>query len=458
MAGMAILFVGNALFLGTNSGLERTFVGSFTGDAAIGPESGGAFSLFGNEIPIISNLELIPSLYSHNSLVEAIEEEPAVEAFTSIVSVPVRMEIGGFKKNIPIFGVEPSGYSQVCTDIEIVEGDFDELAKNGVFINSDLADEIEEDLKRPLEIGEPISFTIASANSFRVKRAPFLGIHSYPGITSALERVVLADLTTVRYLADYTLGSSLEDETSGDLEGDDFDFNSLFSEDMDIEADPLEDFDFDDFESDLADTDVRDTLVETDTGAWSFILMKAAEGKRGALYRKIGRVVDDYKGEAEFLSWRRAAGSTALIVFAVQTLFYVGLGFLGLGAVLVIMNALVFSVLERTGEIGTMRSMGASPSFIRALFMWESMIITIGGAVVGIFLGLITVSVVTGMQIELSNSLLITLFGGTSLTPQVTFSSLLGHLLIAGVMGSLAWIYPVSVAMRVQPVSAINKV
>ncbi|MBB6480735.1 ABC transporter permease [Spirochaeta isovalerica] len=455
---MAILFVGNALFLGTNSGLERTFVGSFTGDAAIGPESGGAFSLFGNEIPIISNLELIPSLYSHNRLIEAIEQEPAVKAYTSIVSVPVRMEIDGFKKNIPIFGVDPAGYRQVCTDIDVLSGDFDALSQSGVFLNSDLAQEIEDELNRPLKRGEPVSFTIASGNSFRVKKAPYLGIHRYPGNTKVLERVVLADLTTVRYLADYTLGSSISDEATGDGEVDDFNFDSLFSEDMDIEADPLEDFDFDDFEADLADTDVRDTLVETDTGAWSFILMKAVEGKRSALYRKINRIVDDFEGEAEFLSWRRAAGSTALIVFAVQTLFYVGLGFLGLGAVLVIMNALVFSVLERTGEIGTMRSMGASPHFIRALFMWESMIITIGGAVIGIFLGIIAVGIVKGLHIELSNSLLITLFGGTSLTPQITFTSLLGHLVIAVVMGSLAWIYPVSVAMRVQPVSAINKV
>lgn len=453
---MALLFLGNSIFEGTNNGMERSFVGSFTGDAAISSVADVNFSLFGNEIPIVSNYESIPKLYSHNSLIDLIESESTVQAYTSIVSVPAKMQIGNFKQTVPLFGVDPDSYFDVCSDIIITRGETDSLSDNGVFLNSTIVDKIEKKLKRSLRIGESVSFTIASGNSFRIRKAPFLGEHDYAGSTAALERVVLVDLNTARYLADYTLGSLAvadEEEVSDDL----FDFDDLFSESSDIVTNTTDDFDFDSFESDLSDTTARDSLIETDSGSWSFILLKAVEGERNKLYRNIERQLQKNDLGAEILTWRRAAGTTALIIFAVQTLFYVGLGFLGLGAVLVIMNALVFSVLERTGEIGTMRSMGASPGFIRLLFMFESMIITMGGAVLGIGLGALASYIIGISQIKIDNTLIESLFGGSSINPLISSGGILLHLAIAGVLGSLAWIYPVSLAMRIQPVSAMNK-
>jgi len=140
----------------------------------------------------------------------------------------------------------------------------------------------------------------------------------------------------------------------------------------------------------------------------------------------------------------------------VQTAFYVGLGFVSLGAILVIMNALVISVLERSAEIGTMRGLGAGAGFIRRLFVAESMLLTLGAALVGVLAGAMLSIWLSRVGLTVSNPLLVSLFGGVAIRPVPTLSAMMYHLGLAAVVGALAWIYPVSLAMRIQPVTAMN--
>lgn len=459
MIGIAVLFIANAVFEGTNDGLERTFVGSFTGDAVLSEKSDTAYSLFGNEVPIVSEYETVPPLHSHADLIKQLDSLSDLAAYTSIVSAPAQINISGYRQNVPLFGIDPETYFDVCVDVEIQTGDVSTLSTEGVFLNSVIAADAEAALERPLEPGEPVSFSMYVGNSFRVRTAPFLGVHEYAGTTEALERVVLADLVTVRSLANYTLGySSASSKEESPVEEDLFDMDDLFSENLDVVIDGEAELDLAGVEAALADTGDRDALVLTDDGAWSFILMRAHEGRESRLIKSLQRMLNNNSIEADLLSWRRAAGSTALILFAVQTLFYVGLGFLGLGAVLVIMNALVISVLERTNEIGTMRSIGASAGFIRGIFVAESLMITMGGSMLGIVLGAIASAVLNRTGIQLENPVLISLFGGTTLSPQVSAGSIFFHAGIAMILGGLAWIYPVSLAIKIQPIAAMNKV
>ena len=456
--GIAVLFVANAVFDGTNDGLERTFRGSFTGDAVLGEQSETAYSLFGNEVPIVSEYETVPPLHSHGEITESLGDLAGLEASTSIVSAPAQININGYRQNVPLFGVDPDTYFDVCVDVEILTGDVNGLADEGVFINSVLAADAEKALGRSLEPGEPVSFSMYIGNSFRVRTVPFLGVHKYAGSTEALDRVVFADLVTVRSLANYTLGYSTTSEEESSVEEDLFSMDDLFAENTDVESNAESGVDLTELETILADTGDRDALVLTDDGAWSFILLKAEEGRSATMIRNLKRILRENDLDAKFLSWRNAAGSTALILFAVQSLFYVGLGFLGLGAVLVIMNALVISVLERTNEIGTMRSIGASAGFIRGLFIAESMIITVSAAVIGIILGIMITAAMNRTGITLDNPLLISLFGGAVLSPHVSLNGILLHLGVAFGLGALAWIYPVSIAIKIQPLAAMNKV
>jgi putative ABC transport system permease protein len=128
-----------------------------------------------------------------------------------------------------------------------------------------------------------------------------------------------------------------------------------------------------------------------------------------------------------------------------------------LGAVLIVMNALVISVLERSGEIGSMRALGASRGFIRSLFVLETMILTVLAACVGVAFGAAFCAFVSGTGIPLDNPLLASLFGGKVVRPRAETGAALFHVAGAALIGSLAWIYPVSIALKIQPVHAMTE-
>jgi len=105
-----------------------------------------------------------------------------------------------------------------------------------------------------------------------------------------------------------------------------------------------------------------------------------------------------------------------------------------------------------------MRGLGAGGPFIRGLFVAESMALTLSAAAIGVAAGYIVALVLAKGGITLENPLLVSLFGGTVVRPAPSPASAGLHLVLAAFVGALAWIYPVSLAMRVQPVAAMSKV
>jgi putative ABC transport system permease protein len=451
--GIAVLFTANAVFEGTNDGLQKTLINSLTGDLVIADSEGGVISLFGNELPIVSEYESILPIASYSDINAEVEGLTGLAASTSIVSTAAQVDIGGIKKTVPVFGIDPATYFTVCTDLKIESGDVLELTRTGVLLNSVLASEMETVLGRPLELGEPVQFRISDGTSFRLRTAPLSGIYSYTASNDALDRIILADLTTVRSIANYTLGY---EEVDAEPESDVFDMDSLFSDAEDIQSDSEVEFDLTAIEAELSDTSERDRMVLTDNGAWNFILLKAEEGRSSELEKDLKYIISNSTLNARKLSWRQAAGNTALAIFAVQTIFNIGIGFLAFGAVLVIMNSLVISVFERTSEIGTMRSLGAHTNFIQKLFITESMILTMSASVIGIIFGIIIVFAAGKTGITVENPLLISLFGGKVIRTTISFRGIVLHMGLSMLVGALAWIYPVNLAIKVQPLSAMN--
>ncbi|WGT47125.1 ABC transporter permease [Tessaracoccus lacteus] len=121
--------------------------------------------------------------------------------------------------------------------------------------------------------------------------------------------------------------------------------------------------------------------------------------------------------------------------------------FLGLGAVCLVVgmigiaNTTIVAVIERTGEIGLRRAMGARPRHIAAQFLAEAAILGVLGGLIGTSLGVVTVVVVCA-----------------SLTWTAVIPPLLIVLgpLIGLAAGTLAGIYPALRASRLEPVDALR--
>jgi len=115
-------------------------------------------------------------------------------------------------------------------------------------------------------------------------------------------------------------------------------------------------------------------------------------------------------------------------------------------------NTMTVTLLERTKEIGIMRTIGASPNDVKWLFVSESIVVGFFGGLSGILMG-----VVFGGSINLLLNLMAGQFGGQSVT---LFSFPLGFLtfiaLFSAAVGYLTGIFPARRASTLNPLDAIR--
>lgn len=137
--------------------------------------------------------------------------------------------------------------------------------------------------------------------------------------------------------------------------------------------------------------------------------------------------------------------SDALAALAAADEAFTGL-LLGLGAVALLVggvgvaNTMVISVLERRGEIGLRRSLGATRGHIRAQFLTESLLLALVGGVAGVFLGVAATTLYAALQ---------------SWPTLVPLWASLGGLGATVLVGAVAGLYPAARAARLAPTEAL---
>ena len=145
------------------------------------------------------------------------------------------------------------------------------------------------------------------------------------------------------------------------------------------------------------------------------------------------------KDQAEFAAEQRAPIDQMLM------LIYALLGLAVVIAVLGIVNTLALSVIERTREVGLLRAVGLSRRQLRTMVRLESMVISLLGAVLGVGLGL-----VFGVALQRSQA-----DSGIEVL-SVPFSQLLIFVVLAGLVGVLAAVWPARRAARLDVLRAIT--
>lgn len=115
-------------------------------------------------------------------------------------------------------------------------------------------------------------------------------------------------------------------------------------------------------------------------------------------------------------------------------------------------NTMTIALLERTQEIGIMKSLGASRQDIWKLFLAESVIIGFLGGAVGILIGFLgTVAVNAGVNVLAKN------FGGEQVNLfYVSNSFVLFIIVFSTVVGFVTGLYPSRRASRLNPLEALR--
>lgn len=112
-----------------------------------------------------------------------------------------------------------------------------------------------------------------------------------------------------------------------------------------------------------------------------------------------------------------------------------------LGAAIGLMNIMLVAVSERTREVGLVKALGGTKGNIRRQFLYESIIISLMGAVIGIVLG---VAVGNGVGILLKTGFLI------------PWNVVGAGILICSLVGLFAGLYPAWKASNLDPIVALR--
>lgn len=473
--GVLILVLGNSFLDASRRGIERSFIRNYTADLIVTGKADGPVSLFG--VQSVGGLEETPIVPEYEKVFEHIAALPGVAALTGsassfglITSEGRTLEEAAEEEEgddedaassfVMLFGVDAQNYWSVFPTLEMARGSFIEPGKPGLMIEDSRLERISRRLKRELKIGDEILIQGLGATGIRLRSVPIVGTFRQPADGANPEQLSYIDIDTLRVLAGMTVGAnaavSLSAEQTELLKLDDLD--SLFSEDFftldEAETSAPVSFDLDAI---LGDTSAAERLNEADRGAWHSILVRLEPGRPAkAVVAELNAWFDQEGIAAEAGDWQKAAGPYAQSVDVLRIVFTIAIVILAVVAIIIIMNTMVVSVIERTGEIGTMRAVGAGRGFVRAMFAAETAVLSLAFGVVGVVLSFITAGILNAVKIEAGNQFFEILFGGKLLSLLINPISVVLSLVMILAVGLVAHFYPVAVALRIQPVRAMQ--
>lgn len=357
-------------------------------------------------------------------------------------------------------GINSVDHKRMYNSIIITEGS---VPETGAFliIPNELKKRYKTKFNQSLNIGDVIFLTAFSRvpKTIEMKVSAF---YDYAHPETDISYICYIDLRSNRILGNMTVGAQTASEIpdSIDLTASELSEEDLFSGAFEVVQSSE---DYSDAETDgdllsiLGDTELRDSLNMPDSDSWHYITVKLDNKiKTADVIKELNSWFEENDIEAQAASWDTAMHFYAQKLDATKKLMIIILVLLSIVSLVVIMNTLVVSIMERTSEIGTMRAIGAKKGFVRKMFLAESFALGVAGLLVGIVLAVVAGSIfnIFGMPAgDIGKSL----FGFSVIRVSLGLSGIGLTSVIIIVASLLATVYPLAVALQISPLEAINK-
>ncbi|MHC6203128.1 ABC transporter permease [Breznakiellaceae bacterium SP9] len=452
-----LFFIGNSIIGQADRGLRQVYVESLTADVMIQKSAEVSMNLFGANAPGIDSYFKIPSLPAYDAIMKILEAEPGVSGITSQVSSQAYLDVLGVRAEALLCGVDAQTYFSLFPGIIVEEGRTLNAGEYGAMISTERADRIAEESGIRPSIGLPLLFTSGGDMGFKIREVPLIGIYRYQNPGQFMNEIVIIDPQTARVLSAIQVASSDVEVAEEALSLLETDLGAIFDSSSSGESAPLDEgFSVDILESFLSGSRNTQTEAAVVGGDWNFILLRLAEGSSAArVIASLNKKLDSYGVFAA--DWRTAAGTSALLLLVIQSLFNIGVGLISIAGILVIINLLLIAVFRRTRELGTLRAIGASDGYIRSLILGENCTLAALAGIAGLIGGLLFLHSVNGIEVVIPNELLASLLGGSVINVTFMPSVALSSIGVAIVLGFLASLYPVEIAVRTPPIVALQK-
>jgi putative ABC transport system permease protein len=459
--GVIIIVLGNSLLDSAAQGVHRMFIDNYTGDvfiSGVAKTPGSSVSLFG--LSGGGESESTPLLPEYDAILSHLKADKRVTAATSQVSggALVTLENKDDRTMALLFGVDPATYPGLFHDTFLVSGSYLTPGDEGIVVSRGWLKDADKNLKADLKVGDKVLLNGFGRAGFKIREANIVGVVDFNAETEGMSFIAWANADTVRILSgvdvsaeDVVLTKSQTALLNATNENDIFGSSEtkLTAAAARTPAAPT---------AQAATPSVTaGTAPRSDGGSWHFILARLADSRQAdSFIKETNAWLASQDIPAKAGGWKEAAGPFAQSIEVIRIVFYVAILIVAIVAIIIIMNTLVISVMERTGEIGTMRAIGARKSFVWLMFLTETLAVTVVFGLIGIAIASGIVGIVNLFHVTAGSFFAQIIFGGKVLRLAVSPASFLNTILMVAAVGLVAHLYPVLVALKVPPVRAMQ--
>ncbi|PKL09646.1 MAG: hypothetical protein CVV51_02825, partial [Spirochaetae bacterium HGW-Spirochaetae-7] len=425
---------------------RESIIGNFTGDFIVYADRSKSLPspfAFTTPLPNIRDVGTVSGILDS---IQGIESYARYSQNYGLIQV----ERGGRKLDLPFifYAVEPGPYHDVFSNVKMDSGSFFSVpgqgkpasgtGASGIVISRYQNEQYRKNYGVTLEVGEPVTLLGVTEGGVNTLRSSLLGIFEPIRYRSVFDYINFMDSATYSGLYNFTGVQGLPDTFNDALAAANVDETSLFA----LGGNEA-----------FGKIDVATLSSETLSG---FTMIAVRLRDHGSADDVIARLSAVPGLGIKTAKWDKASGFYAQISSALQAFIFLATGLIFLVVTLIFMNTLIINVVERTGEIGTMRALGADKSFIRGVFLTETLILNVSAAAGGMLASVIVLFAVGVTGLPLPETISQFLIGGGSLRMTVEILPFLAALVTVVAVSILATLYPVSVATAITPLKAMN--
>lgn len=434
------------------------------------------FGVFASGIVTNSDEFSMPYLMHSEKIIEKLKTIPSVTEFSrgctvqGIIKPPDSTDDDDFEYDYQydsegfvlshFLGINVLDHKRMYDSVKIYAG---KIPESGEFLilPRDRVELYEKNYKKKLNIGDTVllySFRDKSKTLAMTVRA----FYDYAHPETDIDSVSYIDFNSARILGNMTVGAKTATEIPQDIDLSisELSEEELFSENFSVDK-STEDVTASENKADvlhiLGDTSLRDSLNLVDANAWHYITVKLDnKAKTNSVIKELNTFFKENNISATAAAWDKAMLMFSARLQGTKVLMISVLLLLSIVSIVVIMNTMVVSIMERSSEIGTMRAIGAKKSFVRKMFLAESMTLGLAGLFIGVLFACI-LSIIFNISGLPAGDFFMGLFGFSIIRVALSVGSIILTASIIMIASLLATLYPLAVALQISPLEAITK-
>lgn len=443
--GTLLLVFGQTITRSAAIASRNSIIQNFTGDLILYSErSKEKPSPFAFTTPLPN----IPNVADVRTYLEGLSEVQAAVPFAQNYAV-IQVQKNGKPVELPFifYAIEPANYLRLFRNAEVMQGSFfgvgdaGGLSRPGILISEFQNDQYEKNYGVRLSVGEKVTvLSLTEGGSVNAFRTELVGLFKPRYFKNVFNYINFIDIETYSNLYNFTgvASDSLPENLSRRLAQAENDEDAIFG----LAAD-----------ENFGRLDLASLKSETLSG-YTMIAVQLKDNRK--LETVIKKVTEAGLG-VKAARWDEASGFFARIASALQAFIFFATALIFLIVAFIFTNTLIINIVEQTSEIGTMRAIGAEKSFIRGLFMAETLLLNMAFSLLAMLASLALILAAGRTGLPLPDSVSQFLIGGGPLPLRLSAVPFLEALVIVAVVSVLATLYPIRVATSITPLKAMGE-